>query len=201
LLHDVIEPYAKSVELTHCASLIHDDVIDLEVERRGQVALQNHIGNKQAILIGNIIFLKTFEAIKKIEDKAFFEVFNAVAIDMCVGEIIQSETLEKGMSELEYESVIFKKTGRLISASIYLAAKLADVDEKNLKQVQILGDSLGILYQLRDDLKDNDANILDKNTVSRLKEKHDKRVNEAIDALKSTYDNIIKFQKIVKYFK
>jgi len=152
---------ATVLELLHTASLIHDDVIDLEEDRRGQVALQNLVGNKNAILVGNIFYLKAFEIASTLPNLSYFREMLQTSMAMCFGEVTQGMRIHSGMahSREEYLEVVQNKTGKLISACLFLGSKLAQVQDEVCETLKKIGLILGTLYQMRDDIKDGDANI------------------------------------------
>lgn len=161
---------ATVLELLHSASLIHDDVIDMEEERREQVALQNLVGNKNAILIGNIFYLKAFEIASTLPNLTYFNEMISTSMAMCFGEINQSMRLGEGntLTSDEYVEVVQNKTGQLISSCCYSGALLSGASKINCDLLGELGLILGTLYQMRDDLKDCDANISKEVNVQKL---------------------------------
>lgn len=156
---DNIYRLAASVELLHSASLLHDDVIDLEPMRRGQKTVNELKGNKIAILVGNIFYLNAFKLIVDPNNMSYYEAMLATSMDMCQGEIFQSEKYREIISTEEYLDIIGKKTARLIELSCFFGATSAGADETTVKQISRLGYILGIFYQIRDDKKDRDVTV------------------------------------------
>ncbi len=156
---DPLIQLAACLELIHTASLIHDDVIDNEAERRGQAALNRLQGNKEAILIGNVYYLKAFRIAFDLPDRRLFPAMTETAASMCSGEIIQSEHLAEALPESLYLDIIRRKTASLISFCCESGALLAGATAGQASQLAKAGLMLGYLYQLRDDLKDWDVHF------------------------------------------
>jgi len=152
---------ATIFELLHTASLIHDDVIDLEEERRGQKALHHLVGNKNAILIGNIFYLKAFEIASELPNLSYFQEMISTSMAMCFGEVTQGIRVQEGvkLNCVEYLEVVLNKTSKLIASCCYCGARLAGASEEEALRLHKIGVMLGTLYQMRDDIKDGDANV------------------------------------------
>lgn len=147
---------AACLELIHSASLIHDDVIDEESTRRDQTALQKLTGNRGAVLLGNVFYLKAFEIAHVLPLPGLFTDMTKTAAEMCYGEVIQSENRGQLLDQDNYLKIITYKTAALIGLSCRSAARLAGADPAAIAHIDRLGLILGILYQLRDDVKDHD---------------------------------------------
>lgn len=147
---------AACLELMHSASLVHDDVIDEEPTRRGQTALQHLTGNRGAVLLGNIFYLKAFEIAHVLPLPDVFTDMTRTAIEMCYGEVIQSENRGRLLNEENYIKIVTYKTAALVALACRSAAQLALASDSDVQTAQRLGVILGILYQLRDDIKDRD---------------------------------------------
>jgi geranylgeranyl pyrophosphate synthase len=177
---------AACMELIHTASLIHDDVIDAESVRRGQPALNQVKGNKAAILIGNVFYLKAFQLAFDLPQKAFFPAMAATATDMCCGEIIQSERDGERLNEAEYLEIIGDKTARLMALSCQAGAMLAEAPPVMVQRMADAGLRLGYLYQMRDDQLDWDVKLEPQVELSRMA--HD-FYHEFLDIIRSTGGN------------
>ncbi|MDD2534693.1 MAG: polyprenyl synthetase family protein [Eubacteriales bacterium] len=147
---------ATSLELIHSASLVHDDVIDEESNRRGQTALQKLTGNRGAVLLGNIFYLKAFDIAHVLPLPELFSDMTRTASEMCFGEVIQSENRGHLLNQTDYLKIVTYKTAALVALTCRSAARLAGAVADTVQQIERLGLILGILYQLRDDLKDHD---------------------------------------------
>ncbi len=161
---------AAILELMHSASLIHDDVIDEEQDRRGQLALQHLTGNRAAVLLGNVFYLQAFEIAFAMPAPEYFLDMARTATEMCFGEVLQSEKQGQKLDEQDYLEIIRCKTAGLMELACRSAARLAGADEGTREIIGRLGLLLGYLYQLRDDVKDQDivlADTVDVTTIAR----------------------------------
>ena len=147
---------ATCLELIHSASLIHDDVIDEEPMRRDQTALQKLTGNRGAVLLGNVFYLKAFEIAHILPLPGLFTDMTKTAAEMCYGEVIQSENRGQLLDQASYLKIITYKTAALVALSCRSAARLAGAEPELVNRIDRLGLILGTLYQLRDDAKDHD---------------------------------------------
>lgn len=154
-----LEYFAASIELLHNASLIHDDVLDEEVMRRGKECLYRVFGTKNAILAGNIYYIKAIELMTRhVGTEAAINLLNTAG-DMCIGEIIQQQYITEVMTEEIYFEIIKKKTAALIALACGDACKIAGGSDGISEDIRRLGLILGTIYQLQDDMKDKDANL------------------------------------------
>lgn len=151
--------FAASVELLHNASLIHDDVLDHEISRRGKNCLYQEFGETNAILAGNIYYIKAFELILEYQSKHQFKSFLKTASDMCFGEILQKQHEGKEKPVEVYLEIIRMKTSSLMGMSCGEAARLVGADSAVIQQVKDLGEYIGTIYQLQDDFKDGDSGL------------------------------------------
>ncbi len=139
------------VELIHNASLIHDDVIDEDLKRRGQNTLNCDFGNRMAVVSGDYLLsvvMKKLTCFKSIE---LFNIFAKTLENMCSGEIQQYILLGKFPSIDEYIEKSYLKTGALFEAGITAAMRIAG-ETKIIRAVEF-GRNFGIAFQIRDDLK------------------------------------------------
>lgn len=139
------------VELIHNASLIHDDVIDEDLKRRGQNTLNCDFGNRMAVISGDYLLsvvMKKLTCFKSIE---LFNIFAKTLENMCSGEIQQYILLGKFPSIDEYIEKSYLKTGALFEAGITAAMRIAG-ETKIIRAVEF-GRNFGIAFQIRDDLK------------------------------------------------
>ncbi len=144
------------VELIHNASLVHDDVIDGDFERRGQKTLNNTYGNRMAIISGDYILSVVMKKLTALKSFDLFNLFSKTLDDMCNGEIVQFMNLNKITSIDENIKKSYLKTGTLFEASLSGAMILAE-NTQNLEAGRF-GRKFGIAFQIRDDL----ANIIEK---------------------------------------
>ena len=142
---------AAVVEMIHAASLLHDDVIDEATQRRGKPSINASYGNKNAIMLGDILYSKAFYELTKLPDPIPQIISNAVTL-LSLGEMLDVELSKRFNSDRElYFDMIYKKTGSLIEASAKAAAHLAG---KDIEGYALFGKNLGIAFQIVDDILD-----------------------------------------------
>ncbi|MCS7135512.1 MAG: polyprenyl synthetase family protein [Nitrososphaerota archaeon] len=140
---------ACALELAHNASLIHDDIIDGDIERRGKPALWRQIGIAKAIIQGHRIINLAFQTVldKGVElAKIFLKAWNDASAGV-LEEIFSREPFSKKL----YIKIVKEKTASLFAAAAESAAVLARSDEKVRESVREYGEIVGIAYQLADD--------------------------------------------------
>lgn len=143
--------FCAIIELIHLASLLHDDVLDNSNMRRGKISINAKYGNKNAILLGDVLYSKAFYEVSLLNSSIASVVSNAV-LDLSLGEL---EDVKLGANfnsdKNKYLSMVEKKTAALIEASAYGASILLG-DASDV--YRIYGKYLGIAYQIVDDLLD-----------------------------------------------
>lgn len=163
---------AVVVELTHTASLVHDDIVDEAYQRRGQFSVNALWRSRSSVLIGDYILAKAIStAIKK---KLYYVVENMSMVieEMSKGELEQSQaTLKLDINEERYFNVIRCKTAYLMSAASTLGAMSVGADEKRCEDMKMLGELFGLLFQIKDDILDYSGKNIGKSIGNDLKEK------------------------------
>lgn len=145
-------PCAVAIELTHLATLYHDDVIDEALVRRGAPSANAAFDNRIAILAGDYLFARSSGIAADLGPYVSRVLADTIA-ELCEGQIMESETSgTEDQSTERYLQVIDKKTAALIAASCRLGAWIAgspDVDAAD-----VYGRALGMAFQLSDDAID-----------------------------------------------
>ncbi|MFA5047161.1 MAG: polyprenyl synthetase family protein [Paludibacter sp.] len=146
---------AVSLELLHTASLIHDDVVDYTLERRGNPSVNDKWTNKIAVLSGDYIFSKSLTW--GIYTKNL-EIMSSIAVlgeELADGELLQisNKTLSK-TSEENYYSIIRKKTALLFATCAEVGSLSVNADESSMNHLHNFGEYLGICFQIKDDIFD-----------------------------------------------
>ncbi len=143
------------VELVHIATLVHDDVLD-EADIRRRAATVNRLwGNEQAVLMGDFLYSHAFHLCSSIESQFAARLIGRTAITLCEGEMMQvSNRGNTDLTEDEYTDIITRKTGSLIEACCHLGAYYADADAGTVERMRAFGRSLGVAFQIVDDLLD-----------------------------------------------
>jgi geranylgeranyl diphosphate synthase type I len=160
--HHAALPGAAAVELGHNFSLVHDDIEDGDVERRHRATLWSIHGVPQAINTGDLIFSLSRVALHRLTDLGFSDkkvlrlmrLYDETCVMLCEGQYIDIATSLQGapMTVELYFDMIGRKTAALISASIEAGALLATDDEAVISGYRRFGWSLGLAFQLNDDL-------------------------------------------------
>ena len=149
--------FATGIELMHSASLIHDDVIDGDLFRRGQKTLCEIYGKKIAVLTGDVVYSLGFFAISNSLPKGFEKAIVELTEYMCAAEVIQAEdTLP---TREIYLNIIKGKTALFMSVSCKIAAALSGGTKKQIHSIEEFGLNLGMAYQIMDDCMDKDINV------------------------------------------
>jgi len=139
------------VEMIHLASLLHDDVIDDSLSRRGQDSLNAIYGNKTSIMFGDILYSKAFVELIDFPKEVSKSISNAV-FKLSIGEIMDVNLTETFNSDKSiYMDMIYKKTASLIEASSESAAIISGRDSQKFA---LYGRNLGISFQVIDDILD-----------------------------------------------
>jgi heptaprenyl diphosphate synthase len=146
---------AKSIELLHTATLVHDDIIDNAPLRRSTPTLNATEGVHTALFAGDYIYVKSVLALAEsgLPLQYLREVARAVEA-VCVGEVEQYRGRGSIPGFKTYVSRAVRKTGVLFAASCAVGAHLGGLGDEHVKQAGRLGGYFGIAFQIRDDLMD-----------------------------------------------
>lgn len=145
---------ATVVELSHLASLYHDDVMDSAPTRRGAPSAQHLWGNNRAILAGDVLFAEASSLVADLGPDSARH--HAKAFErMCVGQLNESFGPEDGDDPVDfYIQVLADKTGALVAEAAYFGAIHAGSDERTARIVQDFGEKIGVAFQIADDVID-----------------------------------------------
>ena len=145
---------AVVVELTHLATLYHDDVMDNAPTRRGVPTAHNIWGNSVAILTGDLLFARASQIVSRLGEKAL--TLQADTFErLCLGQLHETVGPQDGEDEVaHYIRVLADKTGSLIAASAQLGAMFANAPEEVLQPLTNYGEKIGVAFQLIDDVID-----------------------------------------------
>ena len=165
---------ATIVELLHSATLIHDDVVDESIVRRGFPSINAIWKNKISVLMGDYLLAKSLISATETGDIEIMSILADTAKRLSKGELLQIEKSRKlDITESEYFKMISDKTAALISACCELGAMTVSDRTDEREQLRQFGENLGIAFQIKDDLLDfqGDQIILGKPVGADLKEK------------------------------
>ncbi|MFJ4540971.1 polyprenyl synthetase family protein [Streptomyces tibetensis] len=149
-----IVPSAVVVELTHLATLYHDDVMDEAAVRRGVASANTRWGNSVAVLTGDFLFARASHILADLGPEAVR--VQAEAFERLVtGQILETAGPQDGRDPVEhYLDVLGGKTGSLIAVSCRFGAMMSGADESVVHVLTQYGERLGVAFQLADDVLD-----------------------------------------------
>ncbi len=148
-------------EYLHAATLIHDDLVDEAVLRRGKDAAHLRYGNARAVLTGDFLLARSLSLAARTGIPKVIGIIAGITEDMSQGEIRQ--LTNKGrldLTEAEYMDVIERKTAVLIRGACRTGALMAGADEEKDRALTDYGYHLGMAFQMADDLLDYTADTL-----------------------------------------
>jgi len=160
------------VEIIHTATLVHDDIIDEALTRRGRPAANTQWGNSKCVLAGDWLYMQAFKIAVQERNFAILDTLIDLTQAMVEGELLQIERLGKSISLDEHFDLIHRKTACLFSVCMKLGGILARVEDSNLNRLAEYGRNLGMAFQIVDDVLDLTASeeVLGKPVASDLRE-------------------------------
>ena len=151
---------ALSLELLHTASLIHDDVVDDTLERRGKPSVNARWSNKIAILSGDYILSKALGCSARTNNLPILKAMASIGMQLSDGELLQLvNTKISESSESNYFTIIRKKTALLFATCTEVGGLSVEAGEEELQHLRNFGEFLGICFQIKDDIFDYFENI------------------------------------------
>lgn len=148
---------ALALELIHSASLIHDDILDGDQMRRGQLVLNKRYDHKVAVLAGDTLFSKAYHMVTTEFDHDYACKISELSYEMCLAEAEQALGID---NRAQYLKVITGKTAVFTKICCELGGMFAGASDETVKELGELGFNFGIAYQIYDDIKDEDPNII-----------------------------------------
>ena len=149
---------AACVEFIHTATLLHDDVVDESLLRRGQESANAVWGNQASVLVGDFLFSRSFELMVEDGSLEVLRILSNASAVIAEGEVLQLVTTnDTGTGEADYLEVIRCKTATLFAAAAEIGAVVAGRPEAEQQALADYGMNLGIAFQLIDDLLDYSA--------------------------------------------
>ena len=146
---------ASSIELLHTATLIHDDVVDESLMRRGKESIQNKWDNAHGVLVGDFVYSKAFQLMASFDNPNIIRALANATNRISEGEVLQLSLKNKDkLTENQYFEIIDRKTAELFKVSSVTAGILASCSKDQLDSLYQFSTSLGIAFQIQDDILD-----------------------------------------------
>jgi octaprenyl-diphosphate synthase len=146
---------ASAIELLHTESIIHDDIIDEENQRRGKPSFHVKYGYNSSILTADFVLGVILNISSKLKDPRIINELSNAATKMTEGEMMEIKLgKEMDITEDDYIKVLEFKTASLFEASAKIGAITGGGDEDQVHTMTYFGNLLGIAYQIHDDLID-----------------------------------------------
>jgi octaprenyl-diphosphate synthase len=146
---------ATAVEFIHTATLLHDDVIDESVTRRGIATANQLWGSKASILVGDYLFSQAFKLMVKTSSLNALDVLSEASAVISEGEVWQLSNISNlSLAEEDYFNLIKSKTAALFAAACECGAISANASTEHAKLLAEYGSHLGVVFQIVDDVLD-----------------------------------------------
>ncbi len=163
---------ASLVELLHTATLVHDDVVDDSMKRRGFFSINALWKNKIAVLVGDYLLSKGLLLSLDNDDFKTLKILSTAVKQMSEGELLQMEKARNlNLDENVYFEIIRSKTASLVASSCAAGASTTFTDDESVEKMRIFGEKTGIAFQIKDDLFDYGNANIGKPTGNDIKEK------------------------------
>lgn len=163
---------ATAVESIHCASLLHDDIIDHSELRRGQITANKKWNKTLSVLSGDILFAKSLSLLVKCSCE-IAKYATITAKEIIRGECQQFYTsIDFNITSQQYLDIIYAKTAALFELSCQLNGALAKLIPQQQQQLITFGKNIGLAFQIMDDILDyiGNKNRIGKNTCNDFQE-------------------------------
>ena len=152
--NDKIFQLGLSVEMLHCFSLVHDDIMDEDDLRRGKETIHKKWDLSTAMLVGDAIFALVYKNINELNNtKKVLHAFTKETINLCEGQSLDKTFESKNSISIDdYLNMIELKTGSLLSLSCKLGGILGDITEDEINKLGNFGNFIGKAFQIQDDI-------------------------------------------------
>jgi len=163
---------ASLVELLHTATLMHDDVVDDSLERRGFFSTYALWKAKATVLVGDYLLAKGLLLSLDNNDFRALQILSDAVRKMSEGELLQMQKARSlNLREDIYYEIIKNKTASLLASACAVGAWSAQTDEATVEKLKLFGEKTGMAFQLKDDLFDYASENVGKPTGNDIKEK------------------------------
>ncbi len=150
---------AAAVEFIHAATLLHDDVVDLSKDRRGNLTANEVWGNKTSVLVGDFLFSRSFQLMTKYGTMETLKILSDTSVIISEGEVLEiSNDKNLEMNEDTYFQVINGKTASLFSAACQVGGISGGAKDNEQQALKSFGTNFGMAFQLIDDAIDYSSN-------------------------------------------
>lgn len=171
-INDASYRAASLVELLHTATLVHDDVVDDALERRGFFSINALWKNKIAVLVGDYLLSKGLLLSLDNKDHRVLQLLSTAVRLMSEGELLQLEKSRKlNLDESIYYEIIGGKTASLLASSCTAGASTTFENDEAIEKMRLFGEKVGMAFQIKDDLFDYSSEAIGKPTGNDIKEK------------------------------
>ncbi|MBW0159196.1 polyprenyl synthetase family protein [Sedimentimonas flavescens] len=165
---------AATVEFIHTATLLHDDVVDESLQRRGRPTANLLWDNKSSVLVGDYLFARSFQLMTDTNNMRVLSILANASAVIAEGEVLQlTAAQDLATNEAIYLKVIRGKTAALFSAATEVGGVIAGAHENAVRALFEYGDALGIAFQMVDDLLDygSASDVIGKNVGDDFRER------------------------------
>ncbi|MEA2055072.1 MAG: polyprenyl synthetase family protein [Candidatus Thermoplasmatota archaeon] len=183
-------PFGVALEITHTFTLVHDDIMDKDEERRGMPSVHKKFGEATAILAGDALFAKAFEIVTETEDdpdmvKTLVKNLSVTSREICEGQQMDMsfEEMEE-VDEQDFLLMVEKKTAKMFEYAAYGGAIIGNGSPQEIKALKMYGRNLGMAFQVWDDCLDIIGKDIGKPVGSDIRE--GKRTLVFLHALKNS---------------
>ncbi len=153
-------PAAYAIEIFHCFSLVHDDIMDAAPLRRGKPSVHVKYSSNSGILSGDVMLIHAYGYLLKStlhlsDPRPVLNIFNRVAIEVCEGQQMDMDfETRDDVTIPEYLKMIELKTSVLIGGALQVGALISGAAEAEAKLLADFGKNIGLAFQLQDDILD-----------------------------------------------
>jgi octaprenyl-diphosphate synthase len=189
---------ASLVEILHTATLVHDDVVDDSYKRRGYFSINALWKNKIAVLVGDYLLAKGLLLSVDTGQYRLLQILSNTIKEMSEGELLQLEKARRlDIKEDIYFAIIRQKTASLIASACACGASTSTNDEEVIAKAKLMGEKIGIAFQIKDDLFDYEEAEIGKPRGIDIKERKMTlpliyTLNKADKSIRSKIINIVK---------
>lgn len=151
---------ASLIELLHTATLVHDDVVDDSLQRRGFFSINALWKNKIAVLVGDYLLSRGLLIAVERKEYAILEIVSRAVRMMSEGELLQLEKARRlDVNEQIYYDIIRQKTASLIASCCAVGAQSSGADDQTIERMRLFGELAGQAFQIKDDLFEFEKNL------------------------------------------